>query len=392
MSIWNGSITADNIIAPEHSEMVERLNVALDTANASQIMSPAKDLQFMSNMVRDIEGTEGTYEIYESFQAFFQDEGSYMNYEEFEEEYKYWSFSRKGYGIKNGSYDKKTFKNAKERGIDLDAVIEKRTMEILKTYTNLYKPYIIFETLMTVPADGAGVDYPFGKVFGAIRNYKIKERKLTNYDSTASAGELGSPVRNNWRTIKANTGISLEDINFYKQYMGDIEGIDEENLVVFGTSGAISQLKNLYSDFSPTTEEIISNGVPTGIQGWSVDGLTLVVVKTPFPKDTLAIVNPDAPFLISRLISPVPEFNGVAIEFPNDGEKFVTNAKSFQGANVVIQDEGYHMTGILDVLWVDIDTSNADATRIMKTAGFNKIAAKKADLRNRWYKSVNEKV
>lgn len=340
MSIWNGSITADNIIAPEHSVMIERLNVALDTANASEIMSPMKDLQFMSGMVRDIEGTEGTYEIYESFQAFFQDEATYMNYEEFEEEYKFWSFSRKGFGIKNGSYDKKTFKNAKERGIDLDATIEKRTMEILKTYTNLYKPYIIFETLMTVPADGAGADYPFGKVFGAIRNYKIKERKLTNYDSTATAGALGSPVRNNWRTIAANTGISLADVNFYKQYMGDIEGIDEENLVIFGNSGAISQLKNLYSDFSPTTEEIISNGVPTGIQGWSVDGLTLVVAKTPFPKDVLCIVNPDAPFLISRLVSPVPEFQGVAIEFPTDGEKFVTNAKSFQGANVVIQEEG----------------------------------------------------
>ena len=49
------------------------------------------------------------------------------------------------------------------------------------------------------------------------------------------------------------------------------------------------------------------------------------------------------------------------------------------------------MTGVLDVLWVDIATANADSDRLMQTAGFTKIANKSKDLRAKWNKSVTDK-
>lgn len=393
--LWTGSINADSIIDTKNAAgMIGMINTALDTANASQIQTSKQDLQLMNLMVKTMEGTAGVYEVFESYQTFFQDEGTYMDYEEFEEQYKFWSFKRKGYGLKTGSFDQKTYRNWRERGVDLDQMVQKRTIEAIATYNNVYKPNIIFETLLTVPKDGAGADYPFGKVFGAIRNYKIQESKVVNLDSSASAGEVGSPIRNNWRAIKENTGLSPKDINFYKEYMGDIEGINEENLVVFGTSSAIGEFKNLYSDFSPTTEEIISNGVPTGVQAWTVDGLTLIAVKSPFPKKTLAFINPDASVngIISKLVSNVPEYQGVSIEFPDNGVKFISNGKDFQGSNLIINPEGYHMTGVLDVLWVDIDPGSASSDRLMQPAGFTKISNKKADLRRKWNKTVNKRV
>jgi len=50
------------------------------------------------------------------------------------------------------------------------------------------------------------------------------------------------------------------------------------------------------------------------------------------------------------------------------------------------------MTGILDVLWVDIDPANFSSDRLMQAAGFTKIEQQKTDLRGKWNKTVNKRV
>jgi hypothetical protein len=391
---WVGSLNADSVVSQDHVQAIEEIMVALDTANATEITSRRQDLALMGEMVKTIEGVPGTYELYESFSGFFQDDGDYLDPEEFETEYDSFNFKRKGYAVKNGSYDEKTYQDFEERGVDLDREISKKTVQLIAKYNNVYKPNIIFDALLTVPTDGAGAAFSFGTNFGAIRNYEIREEKLTNFDSTASDEALGSRTRNNWRTIADAAGISLADVNFAKEYMGDIEGIDEDNLLVFGTSSSLSKFQNLFSDFSPVQEEIIVGGIPSGVQGFTVNGFTMISVKTPFPRDMIAFVNPNAEYLISKLISPMEKYRGLAIEFPRDDEKFLSNTKGFQGAKLKIQSEGYHMTGVLDVLWMDIeeDASNASADRLMQTDGFTKVTTKKTALQRQWYKSVVERV
>ena len=391
---WVGSLNADSVVSQDHVQAIEEVMVALDTANATEITSRRKDLALMGEMVKTIEGIPGTYELYESFSGYFQDDSEFLDSEEFETEYESFNFKRKGYAVKNGSYDAKTYQQFEERGVDIDREVQKKTVQLIAKYNNIYKPNIIFDALLTVPTDGSGAAFPFGTAFGAIRNYQIKESKLTNYDSAAVAQALGSKVRNNWRTIASDTGISLADVNFAKDYMGDIEGIDEDNLIVFGKSSALSKFRNLFSDFSSVEEEIIINGIPTGVQAFTVNGFTLISVKTVFPKDMLCFVNPNAEYLISKLVSPLEKYRGLAIEFPRDDEKFLSNTKGFQGAKLVIQSEGYHMTGVLDVLWMDIeeDASNANEDNLMQEAGFAKITNKKAALGGQWNKSVNERV
>ena len=391
---WIGSLNADSVVSQDHVQAIEEVMVALDTANATEITSRRKDLALMGEMVKTIEGVPGTYELYESFAGYFQDDSEFLDSEEFETEYESFNFKRKGYAVKNGSYDAKTYQQFEERGVDIDREVQKKTVQLISKYNNIYKPNIIFDALLTVPTDGSGVAFPFGTAFGAIRNYQIKESKLTNYDSAAVDQALGSKVRNNWRTIASDTGISLADVNFAKDYMGDIEGIDEDNLIVFGKSSALSKFRNLFSDFSSVEEEIIINGIPTGVQAFTVNGFTLISVKTVFPKDMLCFVNPNAEYLISKLVSPLEKYRGLAIEFPRDDEKFLSNTKGFQGAKLVIQSEGYHMTGVLDVLWMDIeeDASNASEDNLMQAAGFTKITNKKAALGGQWSKSVNERV
>ena len=340
MAIWSGSLTANEVLDVNASDAILEIGVALDAVNATDATTANNDLALLGVMVKERQGVPGTYDVFKDSQALFQDDSEYLDAEEFKEEYAKWSFNRRGYAIKNGSFDKKTFKDAKERKIDIEGVVTDRTMSILATYNNIYKPNVIFETIMTVPTSGGG----FYEKFGFVRNVPVKKSKLIDYDSTAADGALGSLVRNNWRTIASNTGLTLADIQFYKQYFGEIEGIDEENLVVYGNSSSLLTIKNLYSTYSQEYQEITSNGMPTGVQGIHIDGMTLVVTKS-LPKNTILILNPDSQMLITKLVSELPEFRGVAIETIKDDDKLISNVQALQGAKIVIQEEG--LTNIL---------------------------------------------
>lgn len=392
-STWNGSMTSDIILADDASPAILGVEMALDKANASEITTPRDDLRLLNLMTKTIEGVEGTYQAVGSFGIYFHDNTDNMDAEEFKEEYNEWKFGRKDLAVKNGSYDNRTFKRAKEMKVDLDVQIANRTIEILATYENLYKPFIMFQTLMTVPADGGGAEFPYNKEFGAIRNRLIDKRKIKSYSSTATARALGSNIRDNWRAIKSSSGVTFDDIEFCQKYISEPVGIFKQNLVLFGDSSDLSTIKrNVFSDFSPSLEEVLVGGIPSGVQATTVDGLKMIAVTTPLPEKVVAFINTGAEDLITVLESPEPEFRGIAVEFPKDGEKFVSNAKSFQGAKVVIQEVGYHMTGALDVLFLDLDGDNASPDRLMQADGFTKVENKVKDLAGLYYQPLNRRI
>lgn len=390
--MWNGSIMSDVVLADNAVDPMYMIERALDNANASEIISPKKDLQLLSLMTKQVTDDR---ELQYSTEYYFQDNTEYLDSEEFAPEIKSWQFTRRDFAIKDGSFDSKTFKNAREKRIDLNLEVAKRTVEILATYTNIYKPYVMFETLLTVPTDGGAVDHPLGTKYGAIRNNKISKRKIKNYDANATNGDVGSLVRNNWRSIGNSVGINFDDLSFYTQLMEDVEGIYTENLVFFGSSADISlTIRNCFSDFSETLEEVLVGGVGTGVFAKTVNGVKFIAVTTSFPRKVLALINTGAEYLITHRISEVPEYQGVAIELPTRKQKFLTSAEDFEGSKIVIQEEGYFMTGILDVMFIDIDEANWDNTekRIMQPAGFTKVINKQKDLKSYYYKSVIEKV
>jgi hypothetical protein len=386
MAIWNGSLTTDSVISATHDPSITAIEMALDAVNSNEATTFEADTQLLGNFVKTIEGTAGTYEVFKDFSGLFQDDADFLDPEEFKEEYAKWSFERKGYAIKNGSFDKKTLKDAEERGYDLNKVVVDRTMEILSLYNRQYKSNIIYETLLTVPTVGGG----FYEKFGAVRNTTVKPRKLVNYNPDAVAGDIESNVRNNFRAIKDASGLGLSDLYFVQDYMGNVEGVDEQNLIVVGQQSAISQIAPLFDNIgvTGTKEEILLNGIPTGVQAFTINGMTLVGSKK-MPKDLLMFVNPDAPYLISKLISKVPKYQGVAIETIDANDKIITDAKSLLGSKIVIQEEGYHMSGRLDVLFLDIDKTRNDANRLMTAGGITVIENARQRAREKWYKSVN---
>lgn len=341
MAIWSGSINSNEILKDDATEALQTIEVALDSVNASDIKTYKEDLALMGFMIKEREGKEGTYDVFKDFQALFQEDSEHLDPEEFKEEYAKWYFTRKGYAIKTGSFDKKTFREAVEDGDEakLEKLVSDRTLSILNNYRNIYVPNIVFDCLLTTPTVGGG----FYEKYGFVRNTPVKKSKLNNYDPAAADGAKGSLIRNNFRAIASNLGLTLDDLTFVKSYMGEIEGIDESQLVVYGDAESIEEFRPLFSQYSPVQEEITVNGVNTGIQGWKIGGFTVVSTKF-LPPKTLLFLNPDSKMLITKLISPKPEFRGIAIETIGDDEKLIGNVKGLQGAKIIIQPEGLNNT------------------------------------------------
>ena len=392
ITTWNGSMTSNLVLADKPAVEMLAIEQALDRANATQITTPREDLALLGLMTKTVEGKAGAYQAVSSFAGYFHDNTDYMDAEEFHEEYNEWRFGRRDYAVKNGSYGARAYKSAIEDGVNIDANIAKKTIELLATYENIFKPYIVFETLLTVPADGGGADFPYEKEFGAIRNRAVDKRKLKSPNLTASAGAMGGLVRNNWRTIASSAGVNRADTDFCTKYITEPVGIFKSNVVLFGDSSDLSEIQlNVFSDFSPTTEQILVGGIPTGIQVNSFNGLKMVSITTALPEKVVAFINTGADDIITKLESSTAEFKGVAVEFPRKGEKFVANAEAFDGAKIVIQEVGYHMTGVLDVLFLDIDTDNAETNRLMNADSIAKVEQKAKDLKAMYYVPLNKR-
>lgn len=385
--LWSGSVNASSIVNPNHSQVIDEIMWGLDTAGTpeSEVYTPSMDIELMGNFLSVKAGRPGTYEAFKDFEGFFQDDAEYVDPEEYKETYAKWDFKRKGFSIKNGSYDRKTFKNAIENGDNIDELVADRTASLISKYEKNVIPNALFEEVLRVPTSGG----TFYEKFGAVRDTTVSPNKLISYDPTATAGTLESNVRNNWRAIAENSGLSLEDIKFVKEYMGNVEGIDEENLLVFGGSNAISEAGALFDVNMKTREEIVLDGTPTGLQAWTVEGLSMISTKS-LPKNILMFVNPDARNIVTQLISDKPEFQGLYMETARDGEKFIANGESLMGSKLIIGEFGNHMVGRLDVLFLDIDATRFNADREMQAGGFEAVTKKAKSLRGKWYKNVNE--
>lgn len=381
---WNGSVTAGEYVSADHSRVVDELNVALDAVNAEDVEVGLNDMRVVMPFIMTKEGRPGVYEVYEDFEPFFQSDGAYLDPEEYKKTYDKWNFNRQSYTVKNSSFEPEMFKKWEENGVNPEEELMDKTMTIISKYNNIYKPNIIFETLMTVPTGGTG----FYSEFGFARNTPVKQSKLIDPDTGATAGDLGSTTRNHFRAINSNTGVSIEDVNFIKDYMAEYVDVDENNLICLGNSSALTQFRNLYSDFSPTTEIILQDGIVDGVQSWEVDGLTLIKTKM-LPRNMLLFIDGGAPFMITKLVSKLEKYRGLAVQPENMLIKFA-DAMTLKGSKFIIQEEGYHLTGRLSGIWLDIDPARYDNSgkRLMQSNGFTELNRRRATVRSKWNKEV----
>ena len=351
-------------------------------------MENIDDLKLLMPMVTSIYGQEGTYQVFKQMESYFQDNGAQLDPEMFKKKLNKWFFTRKGYALRNSSFDKKTFqKMDEEYGADsamntLVTDLLESTANAIAVYQNIYLPNVVFEKLLKVPT--GGVD--FYEEFGFARNTTVEKTAIKKYKSGASAGEKGSLIRNHYRAIADGAGLTLDDMTFYKSYLGEYGSVNKNGLIIMGDDTALGDIKALYSQYDPVSWEIVRNGIPTGVQGEKINGMVLINVDWT-PENKAFIFNGDADTLITKLESKNPAYRGLAIETDDVQDRF-EDVELLKGAKIVIQEEGYEVTGRLQGLWVDLDADNFAADRIMKTAGIVELNEGSDDARAKWYKGV----
>lgn len=390
MAIWTSSYNVIDAIPETGAGDFAILGQALDKANAKDIKWGANDLQLLMPMVKPIYGENGKFEAVKDIQMYFQENTDYLDAESFKKTVDSWYFTRKSWALSTGSFDRETFRKMQEKygtSSMSNPMIEDlmwNTATALAVYRNIYLPNVVFETILRVPTTGGN----YYEKFGFLRNTPVDKSALKKPKTGATDGAKGSLVRNHYRTIGANSGLSKADMRFYKDYLGEYNLVNKKNLIVMGDSSEIGQVTDIYSDQDPASWEITHNGVGTGVTGYRLDGMTLVQVDW-VPEGFLFILHGDAETLVSRLQSENPEFRGVAIVTDDTQERF-EDFRMMKNAKVEILEEGYHLTGRLQGMFVDLDVTRFSADRLMQSGGIDELNQCADDARGRWFRSVTE--
>lgn len=299
---------------------------ALDSMNSSAVLPQLKGMDFLNSFIRSIEGTEGHTEGFAEYNVYASDDGSYADANTWQESYVKWTFNRRGFVVKDKDFTAKLIREAQERKQDLAPIVENRIKAIADMYVNKYIPNRTYETLFQVPE--AGGEYT-RKPEGFLRDVEVDPTMLK-----VGAQTEAYLKRNHYRALgDASVGITADDIEDIVEFLSEYRDINDANIVAIASRRSIYRLKETLK--YDGNVDIFNR---TGQQADPICGV-LFITNDFMPKDWILFLDGQTTGLITKLISPVPEFRGMAIE-KDGGFSRVENIYDLVGSFFRIQPEG----------------------------------------------------
>lgn len=355
---------------------------ALETMNSSDIIPELRGMNFLDTFVRKIEGTAGHTEGFAEYNVYASDDGSYADANTWKESYTKWTFNRRGYVVKDKDFTKDLIREAQEKKQDLTPIVEKRIKAIADMYLNKYLPNRTYETLFVVPEKGG--EYT-SKPEGFLRDVEIDP----TYLKVGSQSEKYLK-RNHYRAIAdATMGITTDDIEDIVEFLSEYRDINDANIIAIASRRSIYKLKSTLK-YDGNVDKFMRTGqIADPICG------VLFLTNEYMPKDWILFLDGQASGLITKLISPIPEFRGMAIE-KDAGFERVENIHDLVGSFFRIQPEGYHLTGRHKGCFLYIgkdntateDPSKVRHTKIASDAQLSLLSAHAYELQQAWYKGL----
>lgn len=300
---------------------------ALETMNSSAVLPQLRGMDFLNTFVRNIEGTEGHTEGFAEYNVYASDDGSYADANTWQESYKKWTFNRRGYTVKDKDFTKELIREATEKKQDLGPIVEQRVKAIADMYLNRYIPNRTYETLFIVPE--AGGEYT-RKPEGFLRDVEVDPTMLKV--GAQSAAYLN---RNHYRALAdASAGITADDIEDIVEFMSEYRDVNDANIIAIASRRSIYRLKE--------TLKYDGNVDVFNRTGQAADPIcgVLFITNEYMPKDWILFLDGQTSGLITKLISPVPEFRGMAIE-KEQGFASINSLYDLTGSFFRIQPEGF---------------------------------------------------
>ena len=322
----NGSTFSHEEIALFKNQEVATVLEVIKTINENA--SRNTKMGFLATYIEEVQGINGHMENHLSTIAAFGDDGDlFIEGDTVGEKMEQWTFTRRGYVLKAFDFATSLIEQAYEQSTSLMPIIERRMKTIANLYMGKYLPAIAYEALFEIVEGGTY----FGQPKGFLKNVLIDSEMLRfNIDTDIP--------RNHYRAIAGTTGITLADLNFFLDYMGQYADINESDVMLVGARLTLSALQTALA--APATVDTFNQTlVPT----YTILGLKYVV-ESNIPKDILFFWNENADSVIKKLVSPKEDMRGIAVfrqeKFGKENFTFDVSMEIFSGAKIKIMPEG----------------------------------------------------
>lgn len=351
----------------------------VESMNSPRTKQKIKGMKFLDSFIKELEGVQGHTEGFKEYRVFASDDGDNQDGVNYQEDYKTWTYERRGYIVKDKDFSHQLLLQAYEENLDLTTITKDRMVAIADMYLNYYLPNRAYETLFTVGTEGATY---YGKPEGFLYN-TVVDTKMLKPEAQSKTTRM-----HYWGVEDASAGVSIEDIEAVVEYLSQYTDISDGNIVGLGTRGSLFKLKNTLG-YEGNKDEFARTGQPTteiaGVQFMANDFM---------PKGMIMFIAGEADKIITKLVSPKKDLRGMAA-IRDKGFGVLSDLNDMVGTYFKIMPEGWHLTGrhyglILDLENDGVSNSNIDAVvnRQMAPAGFTRLASHKTVLRNEWYRNL----
>lgn len=275
------------------------------------------ELGLLLPFVKTYFGDTGKPVVFEDYQIKFQNYNENSNPSTPNATRNMINLYSEAFEVSNGSFTTSWFRKIDKAEGNPMQEIEEQTDAIMNVYENVFKPNYVWQALLQVPTSGG--DYYAQP--GALRDVVVDKSLLKNYKSTATAGDIYSNNRLNWRGI-AGAQIAGDDLKFVKEYLNNLKGVNPSKIIGFGNLGSLHQLEEVFDD-AKTRDELKLGQLQ--FEGMIAYGMKFAMTDM-LPENMLAFIVADefAPFLTS-LEAKLDRYRGMTFQPERSFNKFGNN-------------------------------------------------------------------
>lgn len=364
----------------KRQECIDILVSGLDEIN-NGVFEDTNEMNFIKSILRVLEGVQGHTEAFKKKEIFAEDDGTFLTGKKpCRETYAHWSFSRRGYKLKDMGFTYSLIHEILERKIDSSNFMRNKVKVLTEFYKKNYIPNILYETLFKAPEYTVGGERSYyGEAFGFLRGENVEESMLKMY-----ARE--NPERNHYRTIKSRNGIvSKLDLFSLGEYLSQYTDIKNKNVILQANRKQFNSIMCLLDIPYNTLEN------NTYIE---VDDSLKIAVNNFMPNSWIFASNKKAYDIITKLRSPNKLYRGLTL-VKERGFAKIEEIYDIIDSYFKIMPEGYHLTGRHQGCFLytgvhKVINEDAEETRPLKDDEaseevMNTLAKHVETLRSAWY-------
>lgn len=359
----SGQYSLQDIGMPTRESMITVV-ASLDAVNDANIYPSLPGVANLAPFITNIEGVEGKRVESESLSVGFTPKGFAKNVVSPHSLKNHFTLTRQAYIASGAKFEADIQKMARERKLDPDKYVMDVTNATIDAYRDKYLKNILYYTLIRGSSMNTAIPSTNTNFYGAMG--AVRGANVTN----AKVGKNATAV-NHWLAI-TDDNITDNDIKRASQLIKNFKSYSGMGIVCYGSGTTLWEVRDVLN-YAQNKDVWQRTGFPV----WEIAGVKFVEDEG-IADGKLLFLDAGKNDIIHRMVSPAPEYRGLAIYKENAFTTFDEPAV-LENAMFEIQAESYNVLNRLSLVWLDLNTKDA-ANGLMQAAGFEELEAFADDL------------